>query len=972
MSFLPITRLAASSEASWLKVTAILLPSAGWVLTGGEAIAQNSVILNPETAQVTVDRNAIDFRTGPLDNSSNIPLPAGLPTFTSPGFAQPVDRDRLAPSTVEITPDVEYIEQSVNQQLEQIDAAADYTFEDSSLELTTEFQFEQRAGTHGYAEGIEATVLGPAGSASSEPEAAFIRGEGIKTTPDGQPLPATNQLSTTYGADNTVRLRFLNIRPDHDSPSESGVYFTESGELIVEDLQNGGDLDFDDGKFLTKIDGNGELEGVRSTTTTTERTEVEETQLAPERREEEVILSEEPDVVGSVSEAPVPDNDEAQNDTIVEETTDRGEINITQPAVTQLGHARGARTAEGEYLVYDQYNPASGQIRAGTEGITLAGQLSPIVSNPNVAPTFVTGSLTFDPSADNNEAGLVGSARLTQFLTRTHRTATDMFGTPIEHPTDQGSVLLEPSGWGSNRRLVGYVPAAPTSSNRGNAITSVDGIFRLPADQAIEIEPSNPQVVGRGNSAYRNNVGGLLIEKADSSLMFVPQWTENGYEQNAITLAAGEANRIIYALVPQQPGQNLQVGERYEVERSNTGYRISNGGFTVIAANQQPQNFNQEQVEVYAVEDTLPGINTVTNEFNGIQGFYAEIPGGERQPTVDVQRAAEADARVGNQLFTLSDAAAGGQNAYARTTRAGGFYLGGALSLGIGNQQDTVTRTETEVNRAVRGVRTTTALRIFETPLIQRDIRRIETRETIQDMGVTFFDINNEGEVENVRFVPGDIISSDRVSNDIDQSSEIIRGQETLIDTIVQETFEPNTTVEADAVESDEGTTIETDTYPNVSPLQGELSAGAVYNFGNTPWSAAANLVRAELFTQGSAFGQQGNIQAGWRSEVIFHPFGEVQREAYQYDENGNAVPVYQTEPVLAADGSQLKESITTSDGSIMEVAVNQFVTNEEGARFTQKVGTGRSRGPGIYLRLQDVFGDDDSLNVAAGLQLTF
>jgi len=145
-----------------------------------------------------------------------------------------------------------------------------------------------------------------------------------------------------------------------------------------------------------------------------------------------------------------------------------------------------------------------------------------------------------------------------------------------------------------------------------------------------------------------------------------------------------------------------------------------------------------------------------------------------------------------------------------------------------------------------------------------------------------------------------------------------------------------------------------------------------VYNFGNTPWSAAANTVRAEIFTRGLAFGQQSNIRTGWRSEVVFHPFGEVQRQAFQYDEAGNTVPVYQTESVLMADGSPLTETITMSDGNVMEVAVNQFVTNEEGARFTQSVGTGRAKGPGVYLRLEDILDDDDDLSIAAGFQLTF
>lgn len=965
MSFFERNRLT-PHETSFLKLTAVLLPTTGWVLSSSEAIAQTSVTLDSNTGQVQVDRNAIDVRTGPLGNSSNIPLPAELPSSTRPRFSQPVDTNRLAPNSIEITPDVDYIERELNQQLQQSGEVENYTIDEATLQVTSEFKIERRPGTHGFGEGIEATVIDAAGDLRGEPSTAFVRGDGIRIGPDGQPLPNENQLSVTYGAGETARIRFLNLRRNNNPARESGVYFTESGEIIVEDLQNGGDLDFDDGEYLESLEGEAEVGATRTRTNTTQRTEVEETQLEPERREEEFSVGAEDEDL-QVLESPQPEQDieEIQADAVAEIITDWGKIEISQPANAQIGHGTGARTQAGEQLVYDRYAPASGQVRAGSDGITLAGQLSPIINSPDRSPTFMTGSLTFNPSAGNNEAGLVGTARLTHFLAPTHRAATDMYGARIENPEPEGVSLLEPAGWGSNRRLVGYVPPTIGISAEENALTSRDGVFQLPADQAIKITPSAAPNVGQGDSAYRRNVGGLLIERSDGSFAFMPQWTEDGHESESMLLSAGEATRIIYALVPQQPGQTLRIGETYTVERSSRGYQILEGGFTVIAADDQPQNFYQEQVEVYAVEDTLPGLNTVTPDFNGIQGVYSEVPGGELVPTVDVRQADHVDARVGNQLFTMTNASTEGQKGYYQTTRAGGFYLGGALSLGIGNQEDTIIRTQPT---AVAGDRTLRGLRIFETSLTRRDERRIETIETIQSLGMAFFDLNSSGEVENVRFVPGDVINRDGISREIDRTSNIIRGEETLVDTI----FDEDIQADSSQVERDEADTVGTDTYPNVSPLQGELAIGMVYNFGNTPWSAAANNVRAELFTRGMAFGQQGDIRVGWRSEVIFYPFGEVRRPAYQYDEAGNTMPVYRTEPVLKADGSPLTESVTTNGGNVIEVAVNQFVTNEEGVRFTETVGTGRAKGPGVYLRLEDVFGDDDSLSVAAGLQLTF
>jgi len=119
-------------------------------------------------------------------------------------------------------------------------------------------------------------------------------------------------------------------------------------------------------------------------------------------------------------------------------------------------------------------------------------------------------------------------------------------------------------------------------------------------------------------------------------------------------------------------------------------------------------------------------------------------------------------------------------------------------------------------------------------------------------------------------------------------------------------------------------------------------------------------------------FGRGSGNETGLRAEVVFHPFGEVRRDAYQYDSAGNVVAVYQTESVVDASGDQVMALLTGANDKSVEVPVNQFALDEAGDRLIQRVGTGRAQGPGVYLRLEDVLSDSDSLIVAGGLQFSF
>ena len=922
-----------------------------------EAAAQTSstVMYNSATGSVNINQNAFTIRTGELRNASNIELPDALPEASKNRVSIPPRPGVLAPNSVEITADVAYINRSFNNILMEDMSNATYTIMPDSLRLTTQFDVRYRRGDHAFGEGIQATVFDPAGAVKDQ-NTAFVRGDRIRVGPNGEPLPASNQLGVTYSANDKVELRVLNIRENNAQPNESAIYFSKDGEFIVEDFQNGGDRDFNDGDYFEISQGKGEALSTEAVVEVATDMRETETPLEPEVRQEETV---ETSLARSLTEV----------ETSVEENKTWGGVESPDTTAARLGHATGMRTEANQQLVYNRYANESA-VRLGSDGLGVTGQLSPLVKNPNVWPTLLSGSLAFDPSAGDNEAGLSATVGITQFLNATHRQATDVFGTPIENPEADGPMLVEPAGFFNNRRWAGYVPPTSDETALGDRLIPVNGIFELPADRAVTIAPADPQAVGRGNSAYTDNVGGLLIESRAGDMSFVPQWTKAGYARDSIALTAGEAQRIIYALVPQQAGQDLQLGQTYPVSNGPNGYQILEGGFTIISADQEPQNFFEETSEVYEVEDTVAAGNAATDVFNGQQGVYAKTPGGERVPTVDVGLAAEADARVGNRLFPMTVTAGDvGQNAYAKTTRAAGFYLGGSVTGGIGNQRDTTSRTVSTVGRATDEMRSLRTLNTFVTPLTQIDAVEVETTKTTQTSGRAFFDINSEGMLENVRFVEGDSNATNVVTSEKNVGQRLMRGEEFLVDSVTSESTERTG---ARVVAADRQTTSDSNSYANFSSVQGELALGGVLNFGNTPWTAAANTLRAELFTRDDVFGRGNGSETGWRAEALFHPFGEQQRAAYQYDAAGNAVALYQTEPVRDANGDRVMEKLTQANGGTVEVPVNQFVQDESGNRLAQTVGTGREKGPGVYLRMEDVFTGDAGAAIAGGLQFSF
>lgn len=247
----------------------------------------------------------------------------------------------------------------------------------------------------------------------------------------------------------------------------------------------------------------------------------------------------------------------------------------------------------------------------------------------------------------------------------------------------------------------------------------------------------------------------------------------------------------------------------------------------------------------------------------------------------------------------------------------------------------------------------------------------LETSEVSQVQGTATFDISSEGLLSDVNFNPMAVISTSApTTEEVGRESRVQSGEETLVDPVVLgESIER---VGSRVLARDEQRTAESDSYANFAPVRGEVLLGGVLNFGNTPWSAAANVVRAELFARDTVLGRgTSGSETGWRAEVVFHPFGEVREPGYRYDAAGQVVSMYQTEPVVDAEGTVTVEPLTAAGGDTVELPVNQFVVDEAGERIPQMVGTGRADGPGAYIRFEDVMDDGESAVIAGGIQFS-
>jgi hypothetical protein len=107
----------------------------------------------------------------------------------------------------------------------------------------------------------------------------------------------------------------------------------------------------------------------------------------------------------------------------------------------------------------------------------------------------------------------------------------------------------------------------------------------------------------------------------------------------------------------------------------------------------------------------------------------------------------------------------------------------------------------------------------------------------------------------------------------------------------------------------------------------------------------------------------------GLRAEAVFNPFGEEQRPAYGFDLAGNPTPLYQTRPLLDEQGNPVYAMIADASGQSIPVVNYEFVYDDAGQRIPQTVGTGRAVGPGVYVRIEQLFNNQNGPTVVGGLK---
>jgi hypothetical protein len=86
-------------------------------------------------------------------------------------------------------------------------------------------------------------------------------------------------------------------------------------------------------------------------------------------------------------------------------------------------------------------------------------------------------------------------------------------------------------------------------------------------------------------------------------------------------------------------------------------------------------------------------------------------------------------------------------------------------------------------------------------------------------------------------------------------------------------------------------------------------------------------------------------------------------------------IPIYQTESLsMKLDEVGQPVVVLITDREVNPLAVNtyDFVLDEAGDLIPATIGTGRAIGPGVYLRLQDVFDGDEALSLEGGLTYNF
>jgi hypothetical protein len=928
-----------------------------------ETLSAQNTIVN-EDGTFNVDLNAFDLESV-NPNNQDIPgqsesLILGPEAEANPGLSN----ENLAPNAVQYRLDPVNIATQISDQL------PGASLQPGSVEATSTIELKRNPGAAGYAQELTAVVYGPDGKVKSKDTIA-TRGEQVVQGTNGEELPSEAKLEIKYGIGDRLVVSAGNIRNNGEKSTQSGVYVVAPDgkfqKLTVEDMQGGGDKDANDALLSENLDAIGSALIDQRYTLVTSKPFVEETRT----NEQAVVNTQE-----QRNRVEYRDWREIEQQKIRDEQPITGVLHSNL-----LSHSNGIPIDEEGAAIF-QTQASNRSFQLGTEGASVVFQSKPL-GDPTAPPTILTGTANFDPFAKPGNTIFDATATLNQFLTPTHDKAIDpTTGKPIMDPNNPTKHALVSDGIGGDpQRLAGYVPEVPDRILPGQSIPSENGVFSLPKNEAILVGPTDYEEVGRGRSWYTDNVGGLIIEKSDGSSAFIPQWNKDGFVKSLTEFEAGEINKITYALVPEQDGQNLKLNKSYPVTTDKDGNYVTQspeGTFKVIAADKNPENFEQYNpgIEVYGVEDTLPNI---TNARGLIQGEYRQEKEGELIKTNDVSDAKNSDARLGNNVQTPAIPLSGepGQNPYNHAPQnVGGLVASASLSTGVGRRDVTSTTITTDIGKEEKSTVRDTVDVSSVTPgqKVTKTPGTNTSTEIFNKTSEAKFNVDETGKLGlgDVTVIDNKLISS--------TSAKDLRSEDSKT-TFVQTA--PTTQTEK-LVSSEQLSSVvwvtdkkitteqEKETELAIAPVMGKVSVDYIQNLGGTAWTDAANKLVVGGYVQGVVAGESdGNpTEYGARAKFVLNPLGEEQKPAFNVSSTGKATPIYETKPVMDDEGKPIMTTITTPDGRQLEVEVNEFIRDANGQLMQEKTGTGKAKGPQMYGELG--VNQEGDMDAEAGIEIKF
>jgi hypothetical protein len=920
-----------------------------------------SVKVDPD-GQFSIENGAFSINSGKDPNQSQIPA-TGTPieqTSLQEGKRQTEAQGTLAPRSVELS----ISPMRVQEGLQNVLPGA--TIDPSSLRSQADFELKTATGKADYAQRLTAFVVDKDGNKKGEPIVLTTRGDKVTSDGSPSPLPTAAKGSLEFGATDKVVVVAQNIRENGGKPFDSGIFVvTDEGKFVrlsVEDLKKGGDFDLNDA-----LTNNGFQALGRAVITRTTQEKIEEPfSQVTDKPTEQVATS-------SSTKARV---ESTQYQTQTVETT-RGRLAPTDIELERLTFAQGVRVnGNGILAGVQKFRPGSTIEVTTDQKIKASFQTRPRSDTPGLFTTTVTAK----PTAAPGEPLLQITAGGTKYLNPTHRTVTDASGAPARDPNNPKDVLRVPTGIGGDpTRVRGYVPSVPEKVTPGVALTPVNGIITIPQGQGAVIQPPKVGEVGRGNSWYENNVGGYLAVSPDGSkTTFHPQWNKGGFEKKPISFAPDEVSKVIYALVPQQPGLNLEIGKTYSVTPTSNGYEISDpkGGskpFKIIAADKLPENFTPETSTIFAVEDTFPKNLGINNAFGLVQSAHRQIPGGPLISTKDNQNPQGADARVAVNAATPPTVipAVSGQDPYlSPKTSVGAFFVSAGISTKIGfvpvETQGTTSNFQTTntYQDSIESTEITLGVDRTTTPGVTSKTSTTNSTEQVK------FAVNNKGELTDVKTSPissSTIVTSASALKPQDGTTTFIAtGPSTTTDKVISSEL---TSLTTELISQDVTTKKSQALAIAPGTARGEL--GYVHNIGgNTPWTDAANTISAGIYGQtvviGSPDSRQG--EAGFFLKGLVNLGPEERAQAFRYNEGTKTMePLYKTKPVLGQDGNPLRERISLKNGTVRDVYIEEFERDPKGNLIPLELGTGNAKGPALTFHVEQPF--NGGLRFKGGLQ---